>query len=180
MSRHVAIFQLIFSCFSLVKHLLNLPLVYSLQGILCSEHLVMFWVVVLPSGAHEIIWSNLIHLILGLVNAGATCLRLIAGRRLYVVGMYFGVQDQVGQQCVTLRDAAMDLEVLILQVLALMYHFTGLPGHCLSGACERSWCRTGVEGRMKGFLTWVYRLTIGRTWHLLCGVKLSAFFHQLN
>ena len=51
------------------------------------------------------------------------------------------------------RDAAMDLAVLVLQVLALMYHFTGLPGHCLSGACERSWCGTGVEGRMKGFLT---------------------------
>ena len=63
----------------------------------------MFWVVVLPSGAHEIIWSNLIHLILGLVNAGATWLRLIAGRRLYVVGMYFGVQDQVGQR---FRDAS--------------------------------------------------------------------------
>jgi len=49
---------------------------YAERGILCSEHLVMFWVVVLP---------------------------LIAGRRLYVVGMYGGV-------------------------LALMYHFTGLPG----------------------------------------------------
>lgn len=51
------------------------------------------------------------------------------------------------------RDAAMDLAVLILQVLALMYHFTGLPGHCLSGAWfSRSWCGTGVEaveGRMK-------------------------------
>lgn len=70
---------------------------------MCSEHLVMFWVVVLPSGAHEIVILSSHDPILGLVNAGATCLRLIAGRRLYVVGMYFGVQDQVGQR---FRDAS--------------------------------------------------------------------------
>ena len=59
-----------------------------------------------------------------------------------------GSRTKWGSGFVMHRDAAMDLAVLILQVLALMYHFTGLPGHCLSGACERSWCGTGVEGRM--------------------------------
>ena len=88
----------------------------------------MFWVVVLPSGAHGIIWFSH-ELILGLGNAGehgetGSWLRLIAGRRLYVVGMYAGVQDQVvivGQQCVVMlqscecSEGVRDLAVLILQ-----------------------------------------------------------------
>lgn len=49
---------------------------YAERGILCSEHLVMFWVVVLP---------------------------LIAGRRIYVLGMYSGA-------------------------LAVWHYYTGLPG----------------------------------------------------
>ena len=72
------------------------------RGILCSEHLVMFWVVVLPLASQ---WSKVAVCCIGGFQVESFTnyvsllrfsqlrflkLRLICGRRFYVLGMYGG------------------------------------------------------------------------------------------